>query len=72
MAGKIEMSLNDFPVHVLLILGVERDVSGRHLENQDSDRPPIHRFTVTAIPDHLLSKIWIKESPFTFVSENGF
>ena len=53
MTQEVEIALDDLPVHVLLILGVEGHVASRHLEDEDAHRPPIHGLSVSAVADHL-------------------
>ena len=42
MTGEIEIALDDLAIHVLLVLGVERNVASRHLEDEHAHCPPIH------------------------------
>jgi hypothetical protein len=49
----VRQCLDDLLVHVLLLPRVEGHAARRHLEDQDSHRPPVHRLAVTAVLDHL-------------------
>ena len=54
MTGEIEIALDDLAVHMLLVLGVKWNVTGRHLKDEHAHRPPIHGLAVSAIAYHLI------------------